>query len=203
MKFNRPLEIIFSAPSNVSVLRVLNERSIGISGREVARLSGLSLRTAQVALLNLENSGIVKRFSGNREHLFVIDRKNFFSGNLVEKIFQAESEFRSGIFSAIKKEFNKNVESIILFGSAVRGNDTINSDLDICLVYKKDKKVLEEKASLIRSKLYEIYRITFAPVYFPVGRFREMAARKENLVKEILKEGQVIHGKSLARILNG
>ncbi|QQS35697.1 MAG: nucleotidyltransferase domain-containing protein [Ignavibacteriales bacterium] len=203
MKFNKPLELLFSAPSNVSVLRVLNERNAGISGREAARLTGLSLRTVQVALSNLESTGIVKRFAGNREHLFVINRKNFFSAKLAEKIFDAEAEFRSGILSTIKKAFIKDVESIILFGSAARGNDSVNSDLDVCLIYKRDKKILEEKASLVRTKLYEVYGVTFAPVYFNIGKFREMAVKKENPVKEILKEGRVVYGKSTVRILNG
>ncbi len=54
MLVNKFLENLFSAPSNVSVLRVLNERVIGITGRETARLTSLTHRSALKTLTTLE-----------------------------------------------------------------------------------------------------------------------------------------------------
>ena len=51
MLVNKFLENLFSAPSNVSILRVLNERVIGITGRETASLTH---RSALKTLTTLE-----------------------------------------------------------------------------------------------------------------------------------------------------
>jgi predicted transcriptional regulator len=76
MIINNVLEHIFSSPSNVSVLRTLNSRMVGISGREVARISKLSNRTVQSVLANLESLGLVNRTIGGRDHLLTLNRNN-------------------------------------------------------------------------------------------------------------------------------
>lgn len=203
MKFNDILEYIFSAPSNVSVLRILNERKIGISGREVARLTGLSLRTVQVSLLNLEKTGIVKRYTGKREHQFVLHRKNFLTRNLIQQLFDVEREFIQSILNLIRKSLSKDVDSIILFGSAIKGLDTIESDLDVCIVYSGSVNKIQDKISDLRTELTDKYNITLAPFFITVSKFRSLALKGSPPVKDILKYGKVISGKSFKILLNG
>lgn len=203
MKYNNILEYIFSAPSNVSVLRVLNERNIGISGREVARLTNLSLRTIQVSLFNLEKTGIVKRYTGKREHQFVLDRKNFLSKNLIYHLFNVEKEFNKSILNFIKKSLHKDVESIILFGSTVRGTDTIDSDLDVCFVYSGSLKKIQDKISILRTDLAQMYQINLAPFYITTSRFKKLGYKDNPPVKDILKYGKIISGKNFNSLLNG
>lgn len=203
MKFNNILEYIFSAPSNISVLRVLNERNFGISGREVARLTDLSLRTVQVSLLNLEKTGIVKRYTGKREHQFVLERKKFLTRNLIRHLFNVESEFNQNILSLIKKSLHKDVDSIILFGSVVNKNDTIDSDLDVCFVYSGSLKKIQDKISVLRTDLADEYQITLAPFFITSSKFRSLGLKGSPPVKDILKYGKVISGKSIKILLNG
>ena len=61
MLVNKFIENLFSAPSNISVLRVLNQRVIGITGRETERLTNLTHRSALKALTTLEELGVVVR----------------------------------------------------------------------------------------------------------------------------------------------
>lgn len=203
MKFNKPLEEVFSARSSITVLRILNERSKGISGREISRLTSLSLRTVQIALANLEQTGILKRFIGNKEHLFVLNRENYFTRNLIEEIFKAEDNFRQSIFSEIRKRIGKDIISIILFGSAARGTDITDSDLDICIVYEGNNKVLENKVADLRSKLFCSFNITLAPLYITAAKFREMYRKEKSPVRQIVKEGRLIAGKKISGLLNG
>lgn len=203
MKFNTPLEYIFSAPSNVSVLRVLNERNVGISGREVSRLTDLSLRTVQVCLLNLEKTGIVKRYTGKREHQFVLDRKKHLTQSLIYSIFNVEREYREKILSSIKKALQKDAVSIILFGSAARGTDKIDSDLDICVVYVKSSNKIQEKVSILRTELSEKYNITLAPLFITAVQFKETGLKGKSPVKQIIKEGKVVAGKTIKQLLYG
>jgi len=203
MKFNKPLEEVFSARSSITVLRILNERNKGISGREISRLTSLSLRTVQIALANVEQTGILKRFIGNKEHLFVLNRENYFTKNLIEVIFKEEDNFRQNIFSEIRKKIGKEAISLIFFGSAARGTDTADSDLDICVVYEGNNKVLEGKVADLRSKLSGSFNVTLAPLYITVVKFREMYRKEKSPVKQIVKEGRLIAGKKIRALLNG
>lgn len=200
---NKILEYVFRAPSNVTILRVLNERVAGISGRETARLTGLSLRTVQVSLANLEQAGIVKKFSGKREHLFILDRKKHLTKNLVEKIFLQEHGFHSAIKKSIKQKLGRECLSIILFGSIARRDEKIDSDYDVCIVFEKSKLKLEEKVSDLRTTLHTTFNISLAPFYISYAKFKEFASKDKPPVNNIIREGIVLSGKSIKELLNG
>ena len=203
MIVNKLLEFVFSAPSNISILRTLNERNVGISGREASRLTGLSLRTVQVSLSNLEKAGIIKRISGKREHLFLIDRSKFLSKKLVEEIFRTESDFIIEIIKQIRQNLKKYCKSAILFGSTARGDENIESDFDLCIVYDNNLKLIENNVSKLRSMLYESFNITLAPFYISTSKFKKMGLQKKAPINKIIKEGRVISGLSIKEILYG
>src|SRR5574338_813154 len=203
MVVNKILEYIFSAPSNVTILRVLNERNTGISGREVKRLTGLSLRTVQLSLVNLENTGIVKKLPGKRENLYLIDREKFLSKHLIENIYITEKLFLKDALNVIKKKISKYCESVILFGSAARGDEHIESDLDLCIVYMGKPGIIEDAVSELRTTLYKKYNITLAPFYQSLSNFRKSGVKGKSPLNNIIKEGKVISGKSVRELLNG
>lgn len=203
MVVNKILEYIFSAPSNVTILRVLNERNVGVSGREVKRLTGLSLRTVQLSLVNLENTGIVKKFSGKRENLYLIDRKQFLSKYLIDKIYETEKLFLKEILKVTRKKISKYCESIILFGSAARGDESIQSDLDLCIVYKGKIGIIEDAVSELKATLFNTFNITLAPLYISTSDFRKSGIKGKVPFDSIIKEGKLISGKSIKELLNG
>ena len=53
MKFDKPLDDIFGAPSNVKVLRVLARIDWELTGRQVADMAGLNAMTCQNTLNRL------------------------------------------------------------------------------------------------------------------------------------------------------
>ncbi len=77
----RPLDWIFSAPSNVGVLRVLKDSKQGMSGRAIAREAGFNHRAIARAVAKLETLGLIERQGSgktqlirlNFEHLLVKD----------------------------------------------------------------------------------------------------------------------------------
>lgn len=200
---NKILEHVFRAPSNITILRVLNERVAGISGRETARLTGLSLRTVQVSLANLEQTGIVKKYSGKREHLFTLDRKKHLTKNLIEKIFLQEDGFHSAIKKNIKQKLGRECLSIILFGSIARRSEKIDSDYDVCIVFEKSKLKIEESVSDLRTTLHTTFNISLAPFYISYAKFKEFASKDKPPVNNIIREGIVLSGKSIKELLNG
>lgn len=200
MIINNLLQHLFSAPSNMAVLRVLNSRVIGITGRETARLANLSIRTAQNVLAHLESLGIVKRTIGGRDHLFVLNRQNQVVKKLIYFIFEFENNFLKDITSQIKKSLANLCTSIILFGSVARKDEMPESDLDLCIVYSKNKIRIENTVSELRDSLYKNYQVTLGPFYILESEFKKRAFKNLSPVNNILKEGIVITGKSIREL---
>jgi predicted nucleotidyltransferase len=203
MIVNRVLDYIFINTSNLAVLRVLNERVIGLSGRETARLSGISLRAAQLSLSSLENLKIVDRHYGGREHIFTLNRKNFIVNEIISNIFSAEESFHVSVFKKIKSSLIKLTDSIILFGSVAREEETTDSDLDICIIYSRGLRNIEKAVSRLRDELNENFGVTLAPFYITKMEFKTRARKGKSPVDTIISEGNVLSGLTIKSLLNG
>ncbi|GBD89466.1 nucleotidyltransferase domain protein [bacterium BMS3Abin04] len=197
------LDYVFVSPSIIKVIRVLNERVTAISGRETARLALITHRSALKALTTLESFKIVKRQVGGRDHLFTLNRENYIVSELLSVMLDSEKEFVNRIFSLIKRRLGKVTESIIVFGSVARKEETVTSDLDICIIYKGNKKEIEILANIVFNTLNKKFAVTLAPLYLSEREFRKRAKRNDSPVNSILKEGKVISGKSIKKLING
>ncbi len=203
MIVNNILDYIFTNVSNLAVLRVLNERVVGISGRETARLAGISLRSAQLSLDNLVSLKIIKRQIGGREHLFTLNRESFISKEIIIKLFSAEQKFKTSLYKEITDSLKISADSIILFGSVARKTESVQSDLDLCIVYSKNKNKIEKIVSSLRDELYDKYGVTLAPFYIIRNEFKKRVKKNKSPVNEIIKEGIIISGLSINILKNG
>jgi predicted nucleotidyltransferase len=201
MIINKVLDNIFSSQGTVKVLRVLKNSVVGLSGRQIASLAGITHQAAHNSLANLESLKIVNRVIGGSSHLFTLNRNNFITKNVIESVFNSESDYRDRIFSTIKKALSKHSVSSIIFGSVARKEETEESDLDLCIIHNKDKKVLEEYVHRLQDNLYKEFGVTLAPFYISSREFSKRAATKKPPVNEILKEGILISGKSIRDLL--
>lgn len=203
MIINNILDYVFVSPSVIKVVRVLNERIVAISGRETARLAHITHRSALKALTALESLKIVKRQVGGRDHLFTLNRDNYISSEILSVMFNNEKEFSNRIFLLIKKRLSKVTESIIVFGSVARKEETVTSDLDICIIYKGNKKEIENLVNKIFNELDKKFAVTLAPLYLREREFRIRAKRNDSPVNSIIRDGKVISGKSIKKLING
>lgn len=203
MIINRILDHIFINTSNLAVLRVLNERVIGLSGRETARIAGISLRATQLSLNSLESLKIVNRHYGGREHIFTLNRNNYIAKEIISNIFSTEESFRTIIISHIIKKLAKLTDSVILFGSVARQEESTDSDMDICIVYSKRLKEIEREVSILRDLLNDKFGVTLAPFYITRKEFKTRVRKSKSPVNSIIKEGKVISGLSIKSIING
>ncbi len=205
MIFNKTLSSIFSSSSHIAVLRALQYHKTGISGREIARLSGLSPKSALSALSSLENLKIVKRVIGGRDHLFTLNRENYLVKNGILPILQIENNYLPRLLSLIKQKLSKQCISIILYGSVARNDETPESDLDICFVLQ-NKKVQKNILSAIhdlQDRIFNEFGASLAPVYFTLDEFRKRASKNLPPVNSIIREGILISGKPIRIITRG
>lgn len=204
MIIHKPLNEIFSAYSNMVVIRELHYTKNGFSGREIAKRAGLSAPAALNSLTHLESLKIVNRQIGGRDHIFTLNFSNYFVKVILLPLLEAESKFYNSIVKEIKKALSKNTISIFLFGSVARKEESIQSDFDICIVYAglKDKKIIEDKVNVCRDELHNNYGISLAPFYISVKEFRQRVKLQKPPISEIVKEGTLLVGRSIKELLN-
>lgn len=205
MIFNKVLNHIFSSSSHIAVIRSLQYHKIGITGREIARLSGLSPKSALYALSSLENIKIVNRVVGGRDHLFTLNRQNYLVKNGIIPLLQIENKFLPQLLEIIKQKLAKHCISIILFGSVARSNETTESDLDICFVVqnKSSQKDIVQIIHDLQDQIFNEFGASLAPIYFTHDEFRKKAAKNLSPVNNIIKEGVLISGRSIRILSHG
>jgi predicted nucleotidyltransferase len=201
MLIHNTLDGIFSSPSAVKVLRVLKNSVIGLTGRQIAYYAGITHQTAHNTLANLEAMKVVSRTIGGASHLFLLERDNYITKKIIEKIFDAETEYKEEILSLIIKYLNKNTVSVILFGSVARREETPQSDLDLCIVYDKGKKELEKNVEMLRKRLYKEYGSLLSPFFITASEFKKKGGAHKPPVDKVIKEGIVLCGKKCEELL--
>ncbi len=201
MIINKALDHVFSSQGTVKVLRVLNNSVVGITGRQIASLACITHQTAHNSLANLESLKLVNRVIGGSSHLFSLNRKNYLAKEIIQVIFESESNYRESIFSIIKKAISKHSISLILFGSVARKEESAESDLDLCIVYDKEKKLLEKQVNTLQDNLYKEFGVTLAPFYISAKEFTKRSKTNKPPVSDIKKDGIVISGKTIRELL--
>ncbi|MBI5729622.1 MAG: nucleotidyltransferase domain-containing protein [Ignavibacteriales bacterium] len=204
MIINKVLDEVFSRWSNLTVLRALNKYGIGISGREVARVAGITVKNGFTALTDLENLGIVNRVRGGRDHLFTLNRNHFLVKEIIIPLFDVEEKFSEAIFDDIKKKLKKKCNSVYVFGSVALKEENVDSDLDLCVIYDKEnqKEALEEAMYGLQSLLRKKYAVNASPFYISKAQFAIKAKNNKPPVVDVIKEGKFLFGKSIKALLN-
>jgi predicted nucleotidyltransferase len=115
------------------VLNVLAGTRRGLTGREVARLTGRSSHSGVIAVLNrLTEHGLVQRVELNRAFMFALNREHL-AAPAVEEL----AELRPKLFEKIREAIATWAIAPIhvsLFGSTARGDGDRHSDIDLFVV---------------------------------------------------------------------
>lgn len=204
MVIHKVLDEVFSTWSNVAVLRVLNHHVLGLSGREVSRLAGMSPKNCIITLTGLENLGIVNRIRGGRDHLFTLNREHFMVNEAIAPLFDTEEKFREAIYADIKKGLSKLCNSVYVFGSVARREENIDSDLDLCVIYDSEhkKEPLENAVYDLSLKVRRMYSVNISAYYVTAKQFSIKAKTNKAPIADVVKEGKLLFGNSIKVLLN-
>lgn len=172
MDFTRSLESLLGKRSRVLVLRALLAvpEGIGLSGREVARRTGISHPTASSTLEELASEGavLVRRTNGsasyslNHDHTFV---------RQVIPLFEWENSLRDELSSFLSEEVRRyllNIELAILFGSAVTAEVTTGSDIDLLIVAGDQSQQVENAVENAVERISDSMRLRFGNALSPI-----------------------------------
>jgi len=185
-----PLNWVFSAPSNIAVIRALKDSREGMSGRAAARAAGFTHQACRRALGDLESAGIIVRQGAGHTQLVRLNFENILVKETLLPMFRAEKSFLESARLLIRKEFGRHARTATLFGSAARKEDEPGSDVDLLLVIDaQDKELLEERAREFGKRFIAEYGIRFSPMVLTTREARAKNSKSAPLLKNILEHG--------------
>jgi len=145
------------------ILRVLFIKAgVPLNQRQIANLLEVTPPAVMKALPYLEKQNLIKTEQDKETKRWSIELNR--SNHKVRQLKRADNLklfYESGLADFLEKEFAG--ATIILFGSYSRGEDIINSDIDVAIIGRKDKRIylanyektLERKINL---NFYESFR---------------------------------------------
>jgi len=189
-------ESIVGSRSSIRVLRVLNGVSVALSITQIVQQAKMS-RPAVIDVLNtLERRGIVTVTRSGNARLYQIDHQNIYVQEVINPLFRIEDELRDEMCKDIKRVFEKIASSAVLFGSFARGDQTIESDVDVLFVADDDYQKQEIDDTLLdySSHFYRRFGHAFEAIVYDAKEAETLIDRAPGLRAELVEDGRLIFG---------
>jgi predicted nucleotidyltransferase len=181
--------------SNLRVLRTLVEHGGLLAASEIVRRSRLSRESVRLGLVALETLGIVVASGSGHSRLYRFDDSHYLALALAA-LFKAESNRFTAILDAVRQSAaQRPVFSLFVYGSAARGDDGPDSDLDIGLIARADDlaQVVEGLREALRDPAE---RLVFLPnvVGLDFDDVRRLARDKDPWWENVKQDAIVLAG---------
>jgi len=183
------LERILGSKAKIRLLRVMlrnPDREFTIE--ELAGETSMSYGTAHPALADLVAARIITSRKAGRSRQYKAN-----GGHLLFPQVKSLLDRESKAFFDVAKEFARRVEgaeSVILFGSAARGEKDVG-DLDVLIVHKRG--VLKNVSAAAEEMLAK-YDVVVSPLVLTVEEIGERVERMDEFILKIMDEGKIISG---------
>lgn len=200
MKSKRYLEHVFGNKGSVSVLRTLVEHKGRVfTIRRLAEDSGISHTEASDTVQDLERLGIVMIQPIGRSHQVSLNEKSYILNKMIRPAIAAEHDLSSNIIMTLRNglKFNE-ITSAVVFGSMARGEEKIQSDLDL-LVISDNYDVAIEIVSAVAEDIFAKFHKKLSHIIFSKKQIK--AKRGSDLVKSILKDHILVAGRDLTSVI--
>lgn len=198
------LDEIFGRRSKVRLLRALSALDRPVSGREAARLAGLSHR-AMISLDDLVALGIVNRGETAGQHLYTFDREHILAAAVLQ-VFEAERDRMDSVFARLSSiAGSAEVEYAGIFGSSARKEAEPGSDLDLLVLVRTPEAGERAHDAFVgaAADLKDRLGLRLSPVVLTVDQARKQAADSDAFLSTIQRDLRRVYGPSLEDLLGG
>ncbi len=190
-----PLTAILGVDSNLRVLRVLSLHGGMLASSEITHKSRLAQESVRKALIELVSLRIVEPSGMGRSSVFRLNTDHYFSSVLSE-LFRAESDRFQAILDAVRHcASDLPIFSLFYYGSVARGEDRMESDLDIGVIAHAEE--LAEITERMRENLRDVAeRLGFLPNVVGLGfaDVTRLEAEADPWWKSVRSEASVLSG---------
>ncbi|HEX6694399.1 MAG TPA: nucleotidyltransferase domain-containing protein [Longimicrobiales bacterium] len=190
------LEHVLGTSTKVRVLRVMVTLTRPISGREAARLAGVSSKAIR-ALDELASVGLVTKREGTGQFLYSFNRKNILSRPLAA-LYQAEERRTRELTQAISDVLSTRatVLGAAIFGSTARSDTRPESDLDVIVIVSdaSGEGTIYDALLATSNSLWERFGVRLSPVVLTKTRWQRQVREHDPFATAVLQEALMISG---------
>lgn len=200
-----PLDQILGTRSKLRLLRALAPLHRPVSGREAARLAGIS-RQAISVLDDLASAGIVRRQETAGQNLYLFNRDDRLAPAILH-LFDEEAGRTAELFQRLAciVEESGSAMSAAVFGSAARGEAGPGSDLDLLVIVEDIEAQRPVYDSLVESTmaLENDFGVELSPVVLTAERIQRQYAEGDRFILEVLRDGRTVYGRPIEELIRG
>lgn len=146
-------------------------------------------------LKGLASFGILKQIKLNKKTvIYELVKDSPFLRELKRVINSSAISLRGIVRDFVDKVRSKEVYSIVLYGSAIKGKIKPDSDIDMLVVLKKHDKKLEKSIFDVSAGLSSKFNRTISPVIMDLGELNR-TKKDDPFILSIKTSGEVVYGK--------
>jgi predicted nucleotidyltransferase len=196
-------------PKIILILKTMSrDRSKWYYTRELAKLSKVSLGTVSSEFSKLAKEGMVEQKIEGQEKYYKLNLTNsttrklceLFENDKKEKLYNENRRLAYVLEDFTKKvsDFAPEVQSIILFGSAARGQASARSDIDILVLVPNSEeghfKILMNSVDKLAGEVSGRHPARLAPIVMMAKDFEESIRDEKRFAIDVLRDGVVLFG---------
>lgn len=205
MAIEKSLDNILNTNSKVKIIRLFISRREDFiaSGREIARLIGITPPAAHATLKDLYNQDILKRDIIGKEHIYRLNANNRIVHDILKPAFKKEYSVKKDIFKFLKekikeKKLEDNIFTLILYGSLQSGGTNEKSDVDIAIVARNESaKERIERIFIedISHQFHEYFGVNLDSYIKTKDEFVKRLRKNQPPVSTMMRSYSIIYGK--------
>lgn len=204
MHFQDTFNTVLGQRSKVKLLRFLFFCQEELTGRQIAKRTGLSHLKAHQALKELTDYGVVcVKIVGNAM-IYQINPSNILARDILKPLFKSEKELFLTLCDHLIKRFRIFAVSLVLFGNVIQGEEDNTGNIDLLIVVRDEMnlKAVEKEVELEINEVYQSFGNHLKPVIIKADELYRRYRVTDSIIFQIEKTGKVIYGKSFLEMFN-
>ena len=163
--------------------------------RGLAEEAKVSPNETALIIHDFENFGIIKIQPVGRAYQLELNKKSYILNKVIEPIIEAEKNTFAELLVLLKKYLDtKKIISAAIFGSVVKGQEKIDSDIDL-LIISNDHDHAITQISQVSEQVFSTFHGNLSPIIFTEKEFK--AKQKGSLIRSIIDNYILICGKKI------
>ena len=187
---------VLGSKASIRVLKTLvHYKGKVFTIRDLARTAGLSHPEVALVVRNLEKRGVVRLQPVGRAHQVILNEESYVLNSIVRPAIQAEEETLRAVILAIKPFFDdESIKSVAVFGSAAKGHEGKQSDIDTFII-ADDRELATERVADANTETVSKFGFGLSPLIMSETTFARK--KKQDLGRSILESYTMVRGRDL------
>lgn len=195
---------LFGSRGRIAVLRMLWGLDVPVTTAEAARRTRLTHPAAGQILSHFSDLGIVGKAPAGRGHTYWLLRDNAYVEDIVDEVFLAERDMPEVMASEIEDALSPHAVSVYLFGSYARGEQSLESDVDVIAVADDatSAEPLRAAADELSARFPRRYGVMLSAIVYPRREAGDLSCRAPSLYQSVARDGVRLSGLDLTEWAN-